>query len=166
MPEEMRDAYEIELRLKSNWSAVLGKQSRQFENFVKKANRSTVSLEKSITSMHTNLSKTYEGMFKNSHKQMESMANFAKKALTDVSTSTIKIMDQVQRGQDKVDQLMSRNIDKAKQYAKLAAEQRVKAAAQKPGMAKGAFEDKAKQFDKIGMAQFMMFRHTIGDRTI
>ncbi len=147
MPDNMHDSYEIELKLKSNWSAQLEKQSRQFEGFIKKANRSAVSLEKSITGMHTNLSKTYGSMFSGSQKQMESMVGFAKKSLTDVSASTIKIMQQVHSSQDKVDQLITRNIAKIKEYQKVASSKRLQA--EKKGPLSDALKGQADRLDKI-----------------
>lgn len=144
----MRDVYEIALNLKSNWSAVLGKQSKQFEGFIQKANTATLKLEKSITGMHTNLAKSYEGMFAGSQKQVEKLVNFSNYALQNVSASTQKIFATVEAQQKKVDALLSKNMSKIVKYTQLAARAREKAAAQKPGMAKDAFEDKAKQYEK------------------
>ena len=117
MPEDiMRDAYEIELKLRSNWSSVLGKQSKQFEGFIQKANTATRTLEKSLTGMQTNLAKSYEGMFAGSQKKVQELVGFSNIALRGVSASTQKIMNQIGSSQDRVGKLIDKNIGKIKSY--------------------------------------------------
>lgn len=122
MPEDiMQDTYEIKLKLKSDWAAALGKQSRQFENFIQKANTATRSLGKSITGMQTNLAKSYEGMFAGSQKQIRELVGFANFSIKGISASAGKIMSEVERQQGKVDKLITKNISKIKSYDQAAA---------------------------------------------
>lgn len=117
MPEDiMQDTYEIKLKLKSDWAAALGKQSRQFESFIQKANTATRSLGKSITGMQTNLAKSYEGMFAGSQKQIRELVGFANFSIKGISASAGKIMSEVERQQGKVDKLITKNIAKIKSY--------------------------------------------------
>jgi hypothetical protein len=150
MAETMHDAYQLEMKLKSNWAAVLQKQTKQFDGFIKKANESTVSLEKSITTMHSNLSKGYEGMFAKGRKQMESMVDLSKRSLTDISTSAVKIFQQASEGQSRIDDLIDRNISKINKYIEATKTARAKVeslAKSDPG--RGTYTKEAERYEKI-----------------
>ena len=92
MPDEMREVYNIDLKLTSNMATTLDKSLKAFEGFIQKANTSTRTLEKSITSMQTNLAKSYEGMFKGSRKEVEGLVMFSRSSIQSISASTSKIM--------------------------------------------------------------------------
>jgi len=145
MPDNMHDAYEIELKLKSNWSKILDQQSKQFEGFIQKTTTATGRLENSITGMQTNLAKTYEGMFVGSQKKVQELVNFSNYALQNVSASTQRMFSRIEVLQRNVGKTVDANTAKIDQYAKAAA--RARAAEAKQGPLKNLFTGVAEKFE-------------------
>ena len=119
MATAQKEIYELELKLKANWADVLKKQTRQFENFIQKANDTTRTLEKSITGMQTNLSKSYEGMFSGSQSEIRKLVSFADHSLKTISTSTDRIMNKTATSQKHMSGLIERNLNLLKKYEQL-----------------------------------------------
>jgi hypothetical protein len=118
MPDQMREVYNIDLKLTSNMATTLDKSLKAFEGFIQKANTSTRTLEKSITSMQTNLAKSYEGMFKGSRKEVEGLVMFSRSSIQSISASTTKIMKAAEAGQAALNKKIDANIAKIKQWQK------------------------------------------------
>lgn len=120
MPQDMQEVYEILINLKADWSKTLGKQTKLFDNFIRKANTSSRTLEKSIGGMQTTLIKTYEGMFDKSQKKLENFTQFANTSLKGISSSTQNLMRGIETLQSRTGKIVRDNQKKIEEYKKRA----------------------------------------------